>query len=94
MTPARSARLVPLGRPVPSEPPGYDHSRGHTPRGRRFELYALLDNLFIAAGVVVAIWLAPLYLVEGFSLTPVRLLYLLGFWILLTYILQRRDCTS
>lgn len=86
MTPARSARLVPLGRPVPAEPPGYDHSRGHTPRGRRFELYALLDNLFIAAGVVVAIWLALLYLVEGFSLTPVRLLYLLGFWILLTYI--------
>ena len=86
VTPARSARLVPLGRPVPAEPPGYDHSRGHTPRGRRFELYALLDNLFIAAGVVVAIWLALLYLVEGFSLTPVRLLYLLGFWILLTYI--------
>ncbi|MBB5833122.1 LssY C-terminal domain-containing protein [Brachybacterium aquaticum] len=36
--------------------------------------------------MVVAIWLALLYLVEGFSLTPVRLLYLLGFWVLLTYI--------
>ena len=86
MTPARTSRLIPLGRPVPTEPPGYDHSRGHVPRGRRFELYALLDSLFIAAGVVVSIWLALLYLVEWFSLTPVRLLYLLGFWILLTYI--------
>ena len=86
MTPARTSRLIPLARPVPTEAPGYDHTRGHTPGGRRFELYALLDNLFIAAGVVVSIWLALLYLVEGFSLTPVRLLYLLGFWILLTYI--------
>jgi hypothetical protein len=86
VTPARTSRLIPLGRPAPTEPPGYDHSRGHVPHGRRFELYALLDNLFIAAGVVVSIWLALLYLVEGFSLTPVRLLYLLGFWILLTYI--------
>jgi hypothetical protein len=86
VTPAREARLVPTSRPVPQEPPAYDHARGHTAQGPRFELYALLDNLFIAAGVVVSIWLALLYLVEGFSLTPIRLLYLLGFWILLTYI--------
>ncbi|MGY5766488.1 LssY C-terminal domain-containing protein [Brachybacterium sp. DNPG3] len=86
MTPARSARPVPLRRPVPEEPPVYDHRRGHSVRGPRFELYALLDTLFIVAGVVISIWLALLYLVEGFSLTPVRLLYLVGFWILLTYI--------
>ncbi|MGO1901565.1 MAG: LssY C-terminal domain-containing protein, partial [Brachybacterium sp.] len=86
MTPARSAQLIPLDRPVPTESPDYDHARGHAPSGRRVELYSLLDNLFIAAGVVVSIWLALLYLVEGFSLTPVRLLYLLGFWVLLTYI--------
>ncbi|MDN5898962.1 MAG: LssY C-terminal domain-containing protein [Brachybacterium sp.] len=86
MTPARQAHLVPLSRPVPQEPPAYDHARGRTAPGPRFELYSLLDNLFIAAGVVVSIWLALLYLVEGFSLTPIRLLYLLGFWLLLTYI--------
>ena len=86
MTPARASRLIPLDRPVPQERPVYDHPRGHTPAGPRFELYALLDNLFIAAGVVVSLWLALLYLVEGVSLTPVRLLYLLGFWVLLTYI--------
>ena len=82
----RTPRLVALDRPVPEGLPAYDHARGHTASRRRVDLYALLDNLFIAAGVVVSIWLALLYLVEGFSLTPVRLLYLLGFWILLTYI--------
>lgn len=86
MTPAREARLVPSERPIPEQPPAYDHARGHTQRGRRFELYGFLDTLFIVAGVVVSIWLALLYLVEGFSLTPARLLYLVGFWVLLTYI--------
>lgn len=86
MTPARSARLVPLRRAIPEAPPRYDHEQGHTPAPGRFELYALLDSLFIIAGLVVSIWLALLYLIEGFSLTPVRLLYLVGFWVLLTYI--------
>ncbi|ATG50684.1 hypothetical protein CFK38_03480 [Brachybacterium vulturis] len=86
MTATREGHLVPLRRPVPQEPPAYDHVRGGTAQGPRFELYSLLDTLFIAAGVVVSIWLALLYLVEGFSLTPIRLLYLLGFWVLLTYI--------
>src|SRR5699024_3225533 len=86
MTPVRASRLTPLERPVPTGPPAYDHVRGHTPRGRRTELYGLLDTLFIVAGVVVSIWLVLLYLVEGISLTPARLLYLVGFWVLLTYI--------
>lgn len=86
MTPSREVHLTPLRRPEPQEEPVYDHERGRLAPGPRFELYSLLDNLFIAAGVVVSIWLALLYLVEGFSLTPIRLLYLLGFWVLLTYI--------
>ena len=86
MTPARTARLAPLQRPLPEQPPVYDHEHGHNPAERPFEVYGLLDTLFIVAGVVVSVWLALLYLVEGFSLTPVRLLYLVGFWILLTYI--------
>ncbi|MDN6302396.1 MAG: LssY C-terminal domain-containing protein [Brachybacterium sp.] len=86
MSPSREVRLTPLRRPVPQAQPAYDHERGRLAPGPRFELYSLLDNLFIAAGVVVSIWLALLYLVEGFSLTPIRLLYLLGFWVLLTYI--------
>ncbi len=86
MSPARTSRLVPLDRPVPSEPPQYDHERGHTPQPFRLDLYALLDTLFIIIGLVIACWMAGLYLVEGFSFSLVRLLYLVGFWLLLTYI--------
>lgn len=86
MTPARPPRLVPLERPVPAEQPQYDHERGHSPVRGGFELYGLLDTLFIVAGLVLSVWLAGLYLLEGFSLTPVRMLYLVGFWLLLTYI--------
>jgi len=86
VNPARAARLAPFQRPIPEHPPVYDHERGHNPADRPFEVYGLLDTLFIVAGVVVSVWLALLYLVEGFSLTPVRLLYLVGFWLLLTYI--------
>lgn len=86
MTPARLPRLVPLERPVPAEQPQYDHQRGHSPVRGGFELYGLLDTLFIVAGLVLSVWLAGLYLLEGFSLTPVRMLYLVGFWLLLTYI--------
>lgn len=86
MTPARLPRLVPLERPVPAEQPQYDRQRGHSPVRGGFELYGLLDTLFIVAGLVLSVWLAGLYLLEGFSLTPVRMLYLVGFWLLLTYI--------
>lgn len=86
MTPARQPRLAPLDRPVPAEQPHYDHQRGHAPIRGGFELYGLLDTLFIVAGLVLSVWLAGLYLLEGFSLTPVRMLYLVGFWLLLTYI--------
>lgn len=86
MTPRRPASRVPLDRPIAAEPPAYDHDAGHNHNRRRLEIYTLLDNGFIAAGVVVSAWLALIYLVEGFSLTPIRLLYLLGFWLLLTYI--------
>lgn len=82
----RPPRMVPLDRPVPTRPPVYDHPPGHVERGRRGEIYQVLDALFVVAGLVISIWLALLYLFQGFSLTPVRLLYLLVFWVLFTYI--------
>ncbi|MFC0673752.1 LssY C-terminal domain-containing protein [Brachybacterium hainanense] len=86
MPPHRPPRPVPLDRPVPDRPPVYDEARGHADRGRRLEIYHLLDALFVVAGLVISAWLAFLYLMQGFSLTPVRLLYLLVFWVLFTYI--------
>lgn len=79
-------RVEPIDRPLPTQPPLYDHSQGHAEHGRRLEPHTLLGVVFVLAGLAMSIWLAGLYLREGFSLTPTRLLYLLGFWILLTYV--------
>lgn len=86
MSPARRAQVVPLARPVPEASPEYDHAAGHTRGFRGFDLHALLDTVFIIVGMLVSVWLGILYLREGFALTPVRLLYVVCFWLLLTYI--------
>lgn len=82
----RPSRLRPIDRPVPTSPPVYTHP-GHPDRtGLGIEPSALIGSVFVALGVGLSLWLAVLYLREGFSLEPVRLLYLLGFWLLLTYV--------
>ncbi|MCS6711939.1 LssY C-terminal domain-containing protein [Brachybacterium sp. EF45031] len=84
---APSARPpVPIDRPVPSSPPVYDHERGGEAHIERPELYTLFDALFVVAGVLMSMWLAGLYLRAGFVPSPVRILYLVGFWLLLTYV--------
>lgn len=82
----RPSRLRPIDRPVPTSPPVYAHPDhpGRTALG--IEPSALIGSVFVAFGVGLSLWLAVLYLREGFSLDPVRLLYLLGFWLLLTYV--------
>lgn len=82
----RPFRLRPIDRPVPSDPPVYDHPPhvGRTALG--IEPSTLIGSLFVAIGAGLSLWLAVLYLREGFSLDPLRLLYLLGFWLLLTYV--------
>lgn len=77
---------MPLNRPVPTAYPAYDHANGHIRSPRRVNIYQLLDALFVFAGLVMSVWLAGLYLLQGFSLTPIRLVYLVGFWLLFTYI--------
>ncbi|MDO5662452.1 MAG: LssY C-terminal domain-containing protein [Brachybacterium sp.] len=86
MTPARTARLTPLQRPIPTSPPQYDHDRGHPERGRPIEIYTLIDVLFVVIGLGLSGWLAVLYLLEGFSLSPTRMLFLVVFWLVLTYV--------
>lgn len=46
----------------------------------------MLDALFVIGGTGLTLWLAALYLREGFSLSPSRLVYLVAFWVLFTYI--------
>lgn len=79
-------RPMPLGRPVPLEPPVYRSSPPQRRPWRTGHVYALLDAVFVGIATVMAVWFAVLCLREGFSLAPVRLLYLLGFWLLLTYV--------
>ena len=82
----RPPRLIPLDRPIPAEYPEYDHTHGHIPAPRRYDVYMLLDAAFVLIGLVISAWLAWLYLLQGFALTPVRLLYVVGFWLLFSYI--------
>lgn len=82
----RPPRLIPLDRAIPAEYPEYDHEHGHIPAPRRYNVYMLLDAGFVLVGLVLSAWLAWLYLLQGFSLTPVRLLYVVGFWLLFSYI--------
>lgn len=82
----RSPRLTPLSRPVPTSAPVYEHPPRPGRRPLRLGLPALFDAVFVVIGLALSLWLAGLYLREGFSLSLVRLLYLVAFWVLLTYI--------
>lgn len=82
----RSPRLTPLSRPVPTSAPVYEHPPRPERGPLRLGLPALFDAVFVVIGLVLSLWLAGLYLREGFSLSLVRLLYLVAFWVLLTYI--------
>lgn len=82
---ARSRR-VPLTRPAPVQPPVYSHPAPGRRRGDRRRLYPLLDAAFVLAGTVLSLWLAMLLLREGFSLSPRRLVYLIAFWLVFTYV--------
>src|SRR5699024_7543162 len=51
-----------------------------------YEVYGLLDTLCMVSGVVVSVWLVLFSPVARCSLTPVRLVCLVGFWLLLTHL--------
>lgn len=63
-----------LGRKVPLRAAG------------RWTPYQLLDSLFVVAAVIPTGWLAWVLLREGFHISLARMVYLLLFWLLLTYL--------
>ena len=63
-----------LGRKVPLQV-----TNRHTP-------YQLLDSLFVLASAILTCWLAWVLLREGFHISLVRLVYLVVFWLVLTYL--------
>lgn len=47
--------------------------------------YQLLDSLFVVVSAIPTCWLAWVLLREGFHISPGRLVYLVVFWLVLTY---------
>ncbi|WP_084252946.1 LssY C-terminal domain-containing protein [Devriesea agamarum] len=70
----------------PRKVPVYHHPTRRVRSTRHWEFYPLLDALFVAAAGAITVWLAIVYLRQGFSLSPTRLLYLLVFWVMLSYL--------
>lgn len=82
----RSSRRRPIARPVPARPPVYEHPPvAHGP-GLGIAPADAVSAIVVAIGVLLSLWLAALYLREGVSLQPLRLIYLVAFWLLLTYV--------
>lgn len=77
--------LIPLDRAHPVDPPVYAAGRTEPAKARR-ALYPVLDAAFVVVATALSLWLAVLYLREGFSLSPTRMLYLVAFWIVFTYV--------
>lgn len=70
---------------TPGTPPVYQ-AQPRTTTGRRFGLFALLDVAFIIVALVLTMWFAGVLLLEGLSLTPVRMLLLVVFWAVTAYL--------
>lgn len=71
--------------PVPEEPPRYDTAPTKVIVAPRVGIHGLLDALFIAAALLLALWMAIVLFLEGLSFSPARLAYLLVFWLFVTY---------
>lgn len=51
-----------------------------------FSVYGLIDVVFIVVALAMTLWFAGLLFREGLSLDPIRLLYLVVFWVILAYL--------
>jgi hypothetical protein len=65
--------------------PVYDHPPEKLKHRTDFELYSLLDIVFIVAALVLTFWLSGLLLVHGVTSWR-NLLYLLVLWVVLAYL--------
>lgn len=73
-------------KPVPAEYPNYDHEIGHTKIRRRLDLYTLFDAFFVVLATAMSIAVAWIFLREGITTNPWRLLNLVIFWFVFTYV--------
>lgn len=71
--------------PVPAEVPSYT-SRPPARSVNKGRVYALLDSLFAGYGLVLTFWFALVLLLSGLDLTWRAVIFLIAFWVLLTYV--------
>lgn len=72
--------------PVPVNRPVYNSAPQKATDRKRFSVYALLDAACIVVTLVLTFWFTVLLLRDGLSWHPARLVYLLVFFVLLTYL--------
>lgn len=95
--PTRAARALKPGntrrtkysrwkRPIPQRYPRYDHVAGHTRERRRIEIYPKLDAIFVGLATLMSFAVAWIFLREGITTNPRRLVNLLVFWLVFTYV--------
>ena len=71
---------------MPSRPPVYEHPALPGAGGLGIGPLQAVSAVFVVIGVLLSLWLAALYLREGASLQPARLVYLVAFWLVFTYV--------
>ncbi|MDO5722771.1 MAG: LssY C-terminal domain-containing protein [Actinomycetaceae bacterium] len=76
--------------PVPKTYPQYEHKPRKVDDGRRLSLWAVVDSGFIILAVVLATWLALLLIAGSVVLSPRALVFILLFWLVVTYLLLPR----
>ena len=82
----KRTRFAKWKRPVPLTYPEYDHAAGHSHDRPRLEIYPRLDALFALLATVLSLVLAYVFLRQGLTTIPRRLVNLLVFWLVFTYV--------
>lgn len=81
-----TAKFAKWHRPIPQQYPSYDHAAGHTKERQSIDFYAIIDATFVLIATAMSIFIAWIFLREGLTTNPGRLLNLLVFWLIFTYV--------
>lgn len=76
--------------PVPSSYPSYQPPSRKVEDGRRVSLWAVVDSGFIIVALLLALWLAVLLVAGSVRLSFRTLVFLVLFWVVVTYLLLPR----
>lgn len=72
--------------PPPTSPPVYPHVPRKVSRFWHWPVQELVDGAFFVIGTLLVLWLGWLVLDRGLSFSPIDVLYVVVFWLLLAYV--------